>query len=127
MPRASEFAWRGYGQPKRRLWPLLLIIAGFTAAYAFLQPYRDSTGQSLAIWKPAQNETSAIARGEPATDAVRVENEASAIAIESAPARVEIMNTPPTEHAPTSRSTPSGKQAAPGYAALRRELLERIH
>jgi hypothetical protein len=126
MPRASEFEWRGCGKPKRRLWPLLLIIAGFTAAYSFLQPYRDSTGQSLAIWKPAQNETSAIASGEPATDAERVENEPSAIAIESGPARVEIMNTPPSEHAPTSRSTPSGRQAAPNYPALRRELLSNL-
>jgi hypothetical protein len=123
MARASEFEWHGYRAPKRRLWPVLLIVAGLIA-YSFLYPDRDSTEPNFTGAEPTHNETSAIANAAPSTEPELAESEPSAIA--TVPARVEIINTPPAERAPTNGST-SGTQTAPDYLALRRELLGNLH
>jgi len=74
MHRVSEFEWRGYRTPRRRLWPLFLVGAGLTIAYFFFQPDHasapepfDRTASNLATGNPdlAHNETSAIASAAP--------------------------------------------------------------
>jgi hypothetical protein len=140
MHRVSEFEWRGYRTPRRRLWPLFLVGAGLTIAYFFFQPDHasapepfDRTASNLATGNPdlAQNETSAIASAAPSNQPETAQNEASAIT--GAPSRVEVINSPPTEASPppeaqisSSETEDDGKSIAPSYSALRRQLLRHL-
>jgi hypothetical protein len=134
MHRASEFEWRGYRTPRRRLWPVVLVGTGLMIAYFFVHPDREAAPPSdiaTAAQDLAHNEPSAIASAAPTSQPELAQNEASAIA--GAPLRMEVINAPPKESSAQSAvpsSSPSGVDdrtaMAPNYASLRHELLRHL-